>query len=283
MRYGIIPFTYFGGLGKASGSTHLRVNGLIKKSSEFEVWRHGHTYDGMIFQKVYWTEMAECFKGPKILDICDPDWINNGFDLVEFGEKMDAITCSSEQLAALVVKYFPNKIVEHIPDRLCFDDFPNPRNPHYGKAKTIAWFGFIHNAQKVLPPLFPLLKKLNLNFLIIADRPFEYSADIKDLKYQFIPYDQFTVYNYLKTADIVLNPKSDLASFKYKSNNKSIIAWHLGIAVAETIDELNFLMKPENRNQQIYENQRYILEHYNVRDSALEFLKIFGRIGKCQI
>jgi len=142
---GIIPFTYFGGVQKSVGSTFLRVDCLASSTSDFEKWTHGKKYDNLIFQKTYWKEMMEMFKGPKILDICDPDLIRERLDIVEIGNMVHAITCSSEGLTQLMKNYFPTKIVVHVPDRLNPNEFPQPRSTHEGYAQKVVWFGFIHN------------------------------------------------------------------------------------------------------------------------------------------
>ena len=91
---GIIPFTFFRGHNKPVGSSFLRVDALINNNTDFEKWQHGKKYDSLIFQKAYWAEMMELFDGPMILDLCDPDWIKNGVDIIRLGNLVHAITCS---------------------------------------------------------------------------------------------------------------------------------------------------------------------------------------------
>jgi len=68
----------------------------------------------------------------------------------------------------------------------------------------------------------PTIKKNNLSIRIISDKPYSKKDGILELNPDQIRYDQLTAYNLIKEADIVLNPKSEKAFFKYKSNNKTL-------------------------------------------------------------
>lgn len=275
-KTGIIPFSYFHN--KSSGSTFLRAEGIVNTTTDFDIWKHGHKYDNLIFEKVYWPEMMELFTGPKILDLCDPDWIRGEVDLIEIGNKVDAITCSSQPLTALVQCYLPHKMVVHVPDRLNFNLFPALRKPHEGKAKNVLWFGYISNAEATLVQLAPTIKKHNLSLTIIANAPYTLEDAIAEMHPHFINYNQQTAYSYIQQADIVLNPKSDKAFFKYKSNNKSVISWKLGVPVAETTEQLEWLMEAENRNAEVREMQAMVENEYNIIKSAQQYREIIERI-----
>ena len=273
---GIIPFADYNE--RSAGSTHLRADGLANTTNDFEIWKHGHKYDNLIFQKTYWHEMMEHFKGPKILDLCDPDWINGTVDLIETGNLVNAITCSSSSLTALVKTYFPEKIVVCVPDRLDFDTFPLPREPHKNRAKEIVWFGYIANAHETIAQFAPTLKELGLNLTIISDRPYSNEDEILELSPKFIPYSIHSAYSNIKQADIVINPKSDKAFFKYKSNNKTIISWKLGLPVAETPEELIYLLEADKRNKETNKGMHMVNAEYNILKSASQYREIIIQI-----
>lgn len=277
-KTGIIPFSYFHN--KSSGSTFLRAEGIVNTTTDFGIWKHGHKYEQLIFEKVYWPEMMDLFKGPKILDLCDPDWIRGEVDLIEMGNKVDAITCSSSLLTALVQSYLPNKMVVHVPDRLNFNLFPASRKPHEGKARNLVWFGYISNAEATLAQLAPTIKKHNLSLTIIANSQYTQEDEILEMNPEFVNYNQQTAYSLIQQADIVLNPKSDKAFFKYKSNNKSVISWKLGVPVAETSEQLEWLMEANNRNAQVLEKRDMVDSEYNIANSAMQYREIFRKIKK---
>jgi len=275
---GIIPFSYFVNERTLVGSTFLRVENLIEVDSGFEKWIHGKKYDNLIFQKAYWKEMMKLFDGPKILDICDPDWIREDVDIMEIGNIVHAITCSSEGLTNLIKKYFPGKMIIYVPDRLNFDIFPPGRKEHEGDAKNVVWFGFIHNAHETLDQLLPAIKELKLNLRIISDRPYTKKDGVLELNHEFVHYDQLTAYNLIKEADIVLNPKSERGFYKYKSNNKTIIGWKLGLPVAITNDDLFRFMDHNERNNEVFEKKKLVEQEYHISKSAAEYREIIANI-----
>lgn len=275
---GIVPFSYFLGAQKKAGSTFLRVDGLVSNAPDFERYQHGRRYDNLIFQKAYWIEMMELFDGPKILDLCDPDWINTNIDIIAVSSLVDAITCSSPELTELVKRMLPTKIVFHVPDRLNFQLFPEVGKLHSGHAKKAVWFGFVHNAHETLPQLLPSIIKNNLELTIIADKPYSQDDDIKKLNPHFNLYNQSTAYNLISEADIVLNPRSAKAFYKYKSNNKSIIGWKLGLPVAVSNEDIDRFIDPEERNKEAGEMKKLVEAEYNILQSAQEYRKIFSLI-----
>jgi hypothetical protein len=275
---GIVPFSYFLGAQKKAGSTFLRVDGLTANAADFECYQHGRKYDNLIFQKAYWIEMMEFFEGPKLLDLCDPDWINTNIDIIALSSHVHAITCSSPGLTELVKRMLPNKMVFHVPDRLNFQLFPETGKTHSGQAKKAVWFGFVHNAYETLPQLLPSIIKYDLELTIIADKPYSQDDEIKKLNPHFNLYNQSTAYNLISEADIVLNPRSAKALYKYKSNNKSIIGWKLGLPVALSNEDIDRFMDPEERNKEAREMKKLVEAEYNILQSAQEYRKIFSLI-----
>ena len=274
---GIIPANHFKAIKKQRGSSFLRAEELVNNADDFEIWKHGKEYNNLIFQKTYWKEMIELFKGPKILDLCDPDWIKERVNIIEIGNLVQAITCSSEKLRDQIQHYFPNKLIVYIPDRFNFKLFPSPRGLHNDKAKKVVWFGYIDNAYETLGSLLATIQKHDLTLKIISNRA--YINDIvKQIKIEFVEYKQETAYWEIKDADIVLNPKSEKAFYKYKSNNKSIIGWKLGLPVAENSKELEKFINPEIRNNEVFLKQKYIDIEYDILKSIEQYREIIKLI-----
>jgi len=251
---------------------------VVARNPDFELWVHGRKYNSLIFQQFFWKEFMRTFDGPKILDISDPDWLQTDLEIVETGNLVQAITCSSELLTHLVRTYFPGKIVEHVPDRLDFTILPPSRGPHSGKARKAVWFGYAHNAHEVLPQLVPSLKECGLSLTLISDAPYSGEDDILSLHPEWIRYDRNTVYDHIKEADIMLNPRSDRAYFRYKSNNKSLVGWRLGLPVALTNDDVLRLMDPKVRNEEVGTQQPIVEREYNIDLSGMQYREIFAKI-----
>jgi hypothetical protein len=278
MITGIIPFVYFGHVPKNGGSSYLRVDSLVANDAGFEKWVHGKAYDNLIFQKAYWLPMMQLFKGAKILDLCDPDWIMFDVDIRELGEHVHAITCSSDELTILLRSYFPDKIVEHVPDRLDLSAFPLPRKVHHGEARKAVWFGYTHNAHETLPLLLPAIKEAGLQLSIIANLPYSEKDGIHELNPVFFQYGRSTVYKQIKEADILLNPRSDKAFYKYKSNNKSLVGWQLGLPVAVINEDVLRLMNPDERNREVSNMQPIVRNEYSIKKTADQYRSIINRI-----
>ena len=96
--------------GKANAaSSRMRGHWMVKHWPEAEIYKRGKKYDVMIFQKVYFPEFSEVFKGFKILDICDPDWLNPIARFIEMIESVDALTCPTESIAE-ALRNFTDKL-----------------------------------------------------------------------------------------------------------------------------------------------------------------------------
>jgi len=63
---------------KDIGSSRIRGEWLANNCGDTEIFIQGKAYDVVIYQKAYWVEHAKLFKGIKILDLCDPDWLHWG-------------------------------------------------------------------------------------------------------------------------------------------------------------------------------------------------------------
>ena len=86
------------------GSSRIRARWVYKYWKEAEEWKTGHKYDAVVFQKVYWRDYMKKFKGIKIFDICDPDWLDNRPVMEAIG-LCDAVATSSPNLRDYIKKY----------------------------------------------------------------------------------------------------------------------------------------------------------------------------------
>jgi len=276
-KIGILPFKANDNDGM-SGSAFLRAHGLANNSNDYEIWKHAVKYDGLIFQKNYWKEMMELYQGPKILDLCDADWIKSSADFFKFCNLADAISCSSPELMKFISDVLPAKPVYYVPDRLDFSLFPKSEKIHSNRAKTIVWFGYIKNAYITLKPMLPVIKALKLRLKIISDKDYERKEDLTGITYKVIKYNQLSAYEEISESDIVLNPKSPKGAFKYKSNNKTIVGWKLGIPVAETNADIERFLDADARNEEMIEKKIFVNSKYNITQSVIDYDNIFDAL-----
>jgi len=258
------------------GSSRIRgywvIEALKKLGYDANILRQGEDCSVLIFQKAYWKEMARAFKGIKILDICDPDWLD-GVEMANFCKEMDAVITSTIQLKK-EMQGFCKCPVYFIPDRVKLENLPKPKI-HKGGAKDCCWFGYSHNME-VLEAIPLKLKKLGLSLTVISDGQYKDGViAVKNIKWQ-----AETVDRNIQKSDIVVMPLSKIGRNVYKSNNKIVHSWALGMPVATNPQELERFLDSNERNKEAAKRLKEIKEKYDVRLSAEELLNLINVITK---
>lgn len=278
VRY--LTYSMFHNKDPVVGSTFIRVNQLLKYWPEADLYKYGENPDVMIFQKVYTSydyKFPQHFEGIKILDICDPDWMEN-MNVADTARAMDAITCPTEAMAQFMRQLTSAPVVV-VPDR--WDIAPKvlkPPKQHRMNAKTVVWFGYSHNAD-TLKPAIRTLNELGLKLLIISnDDPLLHRFDIRDPKeyYTFKKYDPDTIDTMLRQADFALLPGDYRPQGRFKSNNKTTRAILAGLPVATNGDELRLYIEPEARTNYMRKQYATIKEEYDVRKSVDQMKEIIA-------
>ena len=258
------------------GSDFIRVEQLMKYWPEAKLYKYGENPDVMVFTKVfsaYDYKFPNHFENIKILDICDPMWLE-GLDVAETARNMDAVTCSTQALTDFM-QQLTNSPCYFVPDRWDVDLLPKPIE-HTQKAKTIVWFGYSHNAA-LLKPALRTINELGLNLKVISnDDPVIHRFDSKPKEeyYQFVKYDNATLVKELQTADFALLPVDYRPIGRFKSNNRTTHAVLAGLPVATDGDSLRQFIEPEARQKYMLEHYDIIKSEYDVRKSVDEMKKI---------
>lgn len=277
MNVSVVTYEKYHGRGEGSaGSSMIRGKWLVDKWPEAKLWTNGQKADAMIFQKAYWKLMMEDFPGKKILDLCDPDWMGGDLKLEELAACVDAITCSNQALTDFVSQAVPGKRVETVPDRLNLDYFQTKKE-HKGKATKVVYFGFQQNANVVLPFALPALARMGMELLLVSNRPYSgytsYGVPIK-----FVKWESATAYQDIQTADIAINPPVATSNFRFKSNNKTLVAWGLGLPVANTADELERFTDPAERTKEAAMRWEELQHDWRIEQSVEQFKQILANI-----
>jgi len=272
MKIGLILFEQWHNR-KHIGASRLRGHWLVNHWKEAEIFQQGGRYDAIIFQKVYWLEYVKAFKGVKILDLCDPDWLDS-VPIVEIIDNCDAVTTSTAALRD-EIKKFTDKPVVFIPDRQDLT-FHNIQKVHSGRAKMVVYFGYSHNAC-VLDRTIMTLKKVGVKLKCITNcRPPYTKADI-NVKYDW-DNPNFDFNKEITEADIVLLPADTRPRGKFKSRNKTFTAWALGMPVATNPDELKRFLDPEERRKEAEKRYKEIQEKWEISQSVKEFKDLIQKI-----
>lgn len=274
-KIGILTFEKMRGA-KEIGSSRIRGHWLVENWEEAEIFKYGKEYDVVIYQKAYFVEHAELFKGIKIFDICDPDYLHYGYRTAEMLANVDAVTTSTQELAE-DFKKFTDKPVVFIPDRQDISKLSNIKI-HRGEAKIACWFGYSSN-YTMLDQVVPFLVKEGYSLIVIADKPYtpvnNFVNRIEIINY---PWNDKTAFDDIVKADVLVNPQSSKGKWKYKSNNKSITANLLNIPVAQDAKDLARLKNLFYRRARAEKERQFAIDNYDIKLSVADFKNLITRI-----
>lgn len=271
-----------------AGSTQIRVMQLLKYWPEAALYQYGENPDVLIFQKVYMAQdyqFPKNFEGLKILDMCDPDWLDGMSGIKTTIDAMDAVTVSSPGLQRFV-KQLTDKPVIHIPDR--FDLSPLPKQKrHMEPAKTVVWFGYRHNAD-TLRYAMPLLNEMGLNLIMISDDdpmawqwiPGELGDSYRKNKYKYLKYNEQTIYYDLQRADFAVLPYGARPIDPFKSNNKTVKAILAGLPVAHDAEEVRSYVHPGVRRDYMQAHYNKTIAEYDVKLSVQDYKDLIAQLGE---
>jgi hypothetical protein len=257
------------------GSTRIRARWLINHWEEAELFTIGRKYDAVVFQKAYWVDYARQFSGIKILDLCDPDFLDWKSQCIAMAEMCDAVVTSTTSLADALGSFISTPI-KVIPDRIDFDSIKATRKEAgYGKPiRTAAWYGYSENFASLDSAVEDLIS-LGIPRLIVIASPLKpYQLPSRLERYITLincEWDEELAPSILVQADIIINYSLSYGRWVYKSDNKSSLAWALGIPVAHSKEELIKLMAAPARDAE--SEQKYILvkSEYDVRHSVRQY------------
>lgn len=256
---------------EAVGSSRIRCRWVMKYDKRLVPFKNGVKYDAVIYQKAYWKEHMKRFPGIKIFDLCDPDWME-GKPITEVAEMVDGFTVPTQALADFIGQ-LTEKPIMVIPDRIDPEEHTPVKSEHIGKARSVVWFGYSSN-QEVLDQTVVFLKSKMLQLVVVSDRNY-HDADIN------VPYDYRTIHEELIRHDFVLMPdyKKNLRH-SFKSPNKTLTSWALGLPVAIGPEDIERFMSAEEREKESKMRRAEVLEKHHSRLSGPEYVNFINDIMK---
>ena len=260
-----------------TASSRIRGTWLMKYWPELEELHYGRKYNFVLFQKVYEVEYAKIFDGIKILDVCDPDYMDKTIHFMEMVETCDVVTVSTPYLQK-AIQGWTKKPVIIIPDRHDLEFFKEKKT-HRNKAKEVCWYGYSHNSGS-LKSIKDLLVEHNIRISIISEDPITLSDDIKPVDERWTKWQLETVNKEIVKSDFVVMPGSRDPNSRFKSNNKTVNAWFLKMPVATCVEEFERFLDPVERQKEADEKYKFAVENYDIKISIKEYQDLINKIIK---
>ena len=261
---------------KDAASSRIRGRWLVKYMPEAEEFIYGRKYEVIFFQKIYPLEYTKMFKGIKIFDICDTEWVLRE-PVREMIELCDACTVPTQEYKDFLEKV-TDKPIYLMKDRHDLEYFKEHKQ-HSKRAKEVVWYGYSHNSH-VLKSVVPSLKRYKLGLSLITEQHMTIVSSKEGVKERWTKWDLKSVNREIIKSDIVVMPGSLKANDRFKSDNKIINAYLLGMPVAKSIEDLKKFLNPEARQEEGDKMREYARENYNIVDSVKELRGIIDEIKR---
>lgn len=265
------------------GSTRLQVHQVINHWPEAGLYKYGEQPDAMIFQKVYmqpdWKFM-EHFKGIKLLYMCDPDWLD-GVEVKRTIDAVDGVVCPTETMAEFLSQ-LTDKPIKVIPDRHELGQFPRQAK-HEGPIKSVVWFGYKHNAV-ALKWAMNFLVRNNIKLTVISNedpRAWEWAEDDQAAKglYSFELFDHEVLNERLARHDAALLPVASRPVDRFKSNNRTVIAWLSGLPVITDAETYELFSDSVARKAEANKNLAIARRDFDVKLTVEELKSFIEGLG----
>lgn len=251
------------------GSSRIRGAWVRKYFPQIEEFQLGQKYDVMIYQKAYWKEHMQAFKGIKIFDICDPDWME-GRPITEVIDLVDAVTVPTVALQNFLMQ-LTDKPVVVIPDRIDPEEHTPVKEQHIGRARSVVWFGYASN-QVVLDQPRDFLKNQLLSLVVISTENYQ-KADVN------IKWNYETINEEITKHDMVIMPDYSMdLRHRFKSPNKTLTSWALKMPVAVTPEDVLKFMKEEERQKEADLRYNEVMTKHHVKQSGPEYMALIERL-----
>jgi hypothetical protein len=270
---------WWDGLPRESGSARIRAEWICQHWDGAQVYDGSQPlagYDLYVFQKAYliertrtwiqtaarWRDRGRCRLA---FDLCDPDFLNREHErrLLNVLPLFDFAVASTEPIRDWLVRWMPAYV---IPDRVDVQEVQEIGRYIWRRTDKprLIWAGYDRNAA-AMDELLSTVEELGLELdVLMIDDP--------------LPFDEF--WRRLLPYDVLLNPKPDVPPFSYKSDNKTLIAWTLGMPVARTVDELRRLCEPAERWREMNVRRQHVREAWNISLSVNEWVKLSLGLGR---
>jgi len=271
---------FMDGLSPLSASVRFRAQWPAKYMVDGECFdgsQRMSDFNAFVFQKFYLTgkarSLAHAFRDAGHIlafDLCDADWLlsdDHRTRLLTILPVMHFAVATTEPIAEWLRGWLPTYV---IPDRLDLAVHTERHIPQNREPRLI-WFGNSANLT-TLEQMWPTVCGLGLSLTILADRlipPWDERPVL------FVPWTLEGANAVIADHDVALNPRMETGHFAFKSDNKTLTAWALGVPVAKMPEQLMGLMDFELRKLESSARLMEVVAHHDVRISARQWASLF--------
>lgn len=216
------------------------------------------------------------FTDPHWLKEYDPQAIHPVFNKIV--DVADMITLSTEELQRTFTEAFPEAKTAVILDKIDLSIYNKTKVHRNSEEHIITWhgsYGNISSLELARSDLERLGLEHKIKLICVYDRTTEFKVhSFNNIELEIREWSNQEVIDSLLQADVSINPKYINHWKSYKSDNKTVTAWALGIPCVED-DFYKYikvlLSNPNLRNQEGLVRRKIVERNYNVRETARQW------------
>ena len=130
-----------------------------------------------------------------------------------------------------------------------------------------------------MDPVINFLDKFGLGLIVISDRNYSIPSNkIDKIELTNYKYNDNTVNDNIIMGDIVINPKVKKGRWRFKSNNKTLSSWMLGLPVATDLKELERFLDEDERKKECGLRIEECKEKWDVKQSVKEYKELITKL-----
>ena len=265
---------------------------FFKPENQFAILKD---YSVVIFNKTYEWRLAEKLKEngqAVIVDFCDPDFLLSHSseqrvkDCLKTLRYADLAVVNGEAIKQELKKFYKGPI-EIVPDRIDFEFYQPRKEVHREDLRKVVWYGYSENLRVLEPYLKDILDR-GIEVMIISDKFFE-NFFLADCKYDpsemitFKVWEPASYCQHIVSCDAVfIGRDTDPYLSKFKSPNRAMAGYALGMPVAYDIADLEKLKSPQARYEDAEKNYRLVREKLDISHSVKQYRDIVGKLIRRQ-
>lgn len=265
---------YMDGLHRNSGSAVIRAKWIADHMPEADLYdgtQRLSSYNLVVFQKAYLTKpirrmirglasLRKCGKDLMLaFDLCDPDFLEEQHRkrMLEVLHLFDFATAPTEPLTDWLAQWLP---AYTIPDYVDVRAMAGLVDRPIKWPPRLVWAGYEGNKESIAK-IHHAAKVAGLAFDVIS-----LAAPV--------PFMRF--WGMVATRDVFVNPRIDEGRYKYKSRNKTWLAWAMGMPVVERISDLSTMLDEEIVSVAL-EKQKWVEDNAGIEKAVPLWLDTYER------